>query len=274
MKFTHSKRLASMVMAGALAVSMAAPAFAADDTTNRSVAITGAYADVPIDVVVPTTGTVVVNPYGLPIELTKSDSTKVNLTGQQITTRPMAIKNQSELDLGASVTATATAAGNLKFVAATNVGSTTAGNNAFVYLQSQPLDIATGTTNMTTLAADTNAVTDAITDAFVTWAADGATYNAESDLIITDKTGGAKKDNMFTLAAAEKVAADATATPAVVAHVKYNTESIALIRLAGDLSPVVKTPWSAGRAASADDPAVPADGFTVNLVFTFAPVAG
>lgn len=272
MKF---KKVATLALAGAMALSMAVPAFAAESTTNRSTAITGAYADVPIDVVVPTTGTVVVNPYGLPIELTKTDgTTKVNLTGQQITTRPMAIKNQSELDLTANVTATATAAGNLKFVAATNVGSTTAGNNAFVYLQAQPLDIATGTTNMTTLAADANTVTDAITDAFVTWAADGATYNAENDLIITDKTGGAKKDNMFTLAAATKVAADATATPAVTAHVKYNTESIALIRLAGDLSPVVKTPWSAGRAASADDPAVPADGFTVTLAFTFMPVAG
>lgn len=271
MKF---KKVATLALAGAMALSMAVPAFAAESTTNRSTAITGAYADVPIDVVVPTTGTVVVNPYGLPIELTKTDgTTKVNLTGQQITTRPMAIKNQSELDLTANVTATATAAGNLKFVAATNVGSTTAGNNAFVYLQSQPLDIATGTTNMTTLAADADTVTDAITDAFVTWAADGATYNAESDLIITDKTGGAKKDNMFTLAAAEKVDAVTGANP-VAAHVKYNTESIALIRLAGDLSPVVKTPWSAGRAASADDPAVPADGFTVTLAFTFMPVAG
>lgn len=54
MKFMNKKRFGSTVMAGALALSLAAPAFAAN---NTSTTITGAYADIPIAVSVPTTGT-------------------------------------------------------------------------------------------------------------------------------------------------------------------------------------------------------------------------
>lgn len=102
MKFMNTKRFASTVMAGALALSMAAPAFA-----TGNVVITGTYADIEIAVEVPTTGTAQINPYGLPVTIDKSDRTTVDLVDQKITTQPMSIKNQSSipLEIGASVTA-------------------------------------------------------------------------------------------------------------------------------------------------------------------------
>ena len=82
MKFMNKKRFASSVLAGTLALSLAAPALAANNTTTN---IAGSYADIPIAVVVPTTGTAQINPYGLPVSITKSNDSTVDLTGQKIT---------------------------------------------------------------------------------------------------------------------------------------------------------------------------------------------
>ena len=66
MKFLNKKRVASAALAGALALSMAAPAFA-----SQSV-ITGNYKEIRLAVTVPTTGKAVINPYGLPIALSET----------------------------------------------------------------------------------------------------------------------------------------------------------------------------------------------------------
>lgn len=93
MKFKNMKRFATAAMAGALALSMSAPAFAttAPNTTN----ITGNYNAIKLAVTVPTTGKAVINPYGLPYKL--GDST---ISGQQITTgAALMIQNKSEVAL-------------------------------------------------------------------------------------------------------------------------------------------------------------------------------
>lgn len=256
-----NKKIVSLALAGTLALSLVAPAFAANDTPNTSTTITGAYQDIVIDVTVPETGTVVINPYGLPVEYTKSDDTVKKITGQQITTAPMAIMNNTDLDLDVSVTVTGTAQGSLKFSATTNVDSTTAANNAFVYLQAQPLTIADGTT-ITSKNDDAETLSDAVIDGAVAWTV--AEYNADTDVVVG--TTKVAKDGFVTLkAAAVTPAADAD-TPA---YSTYKTGSIALIRLAGDLSPVVKTPWK--ESSGSGDTAVVGDGFTVKVAYTFAP---
>lgn len=269
MKF---KKIGSLALSGALALSLAVPAFAADTTPNTTTTITGAYQDVIIDVTVPETGTVVINPYGLPIEYTKSDDTVAKITGQQITTAPMAIMNNTDLDLSVSVTVTGTAQGSLKFSPTSNAESTTAANNAFVYLQASQLTIANDATGMTSKADDSETLSDAVIDGAVAWAA--AEYNADTDVVVG--TTKATKDGFVTLKAATVTPADnSDADSPVPAFTTYKTGSIALVRLAGDLSPVVKTPWKESKAESSEGAgdAVVGDGFTVKVAYTFAPAA-
>lgn len=263
------KKIGTLALTGALSLSLAAPAFAAD-TPNTSTTITGAYQDIDIDVTVPATGTVVVNPYGLPVEYTKSDSTVKKITGQQITTAPMAIMNNTDLDLDVSVTVTGTAQGSLKFSTTSNADSTTPANNAFVYLQAQPLTIADGTTGMTNKADDSDTLDDAVIDGAVAWAA--AEYNADTDVVVG--TTKVTKDGFVTLKAAEVTPADNSDPDSpVAAYSTYKSGSIALVRLAGDLSPVVKTPWKESKeeSSSGAGDAVVGDGFTVKVAYTFAP---
>lgn len=63
---TMKNRVLSGAMAGVLAMSLAVPAFAADDHTT---VVTGKYQDTPIAVTVPETGKAFINPYGLNIEV-------------------------------------------------------------------------------------------------------------------------------------------------------------------------------------------------------------
>lgn len=103
MKFMNLKRFASTALAGVLALSMAAPAFAASNTTE----ITGSYEAITLSVVVPTTGKAVINPYGLPYKL----NSEISVSGQQITTAaPLLIQNKSSVALAvtAEITTTAT----------------------------------------------------------------------------------------------------------------------------------------------------------------------
>ena len=58
MKSMNLKRFASTALAGALALSMAVPAFAAGNTT----VISGAYEAVTLSVTVPTTGKAIIKP--------------------------------------------------------------------------------------------------------------------------------------------------------------------------------------------------------------------
>lgn len=111
MKSTNLKRIASTALAGAMALSMGVPAFAADNTTN----ITGKYQPITLNVVVPQTGNAIINPYGLPIEL---DEESV-ITGQQISTAaPLVIKNQSKVALAVKAKVTGTVTGTATFDAA------------------------------------------------------------------------------------------------------------------------------------------------------------
>lgn len=104
MKFMNMKRFASTVLAGTMALSLAVPAMAEDQTT----VITATYADTDLEVTVPATAAATINPYGLPVTL--EDATTV-LSGQPITiATPLMIENQSSvaLKVGANVKAEVT----------------------------------------------------------------------------------------------------------------------------------------------------------------------
>lgn len=101
MKSMNLKRFASIVLAMVMALSLTVPAFASGTTE-----IQGTYTPIELNVVVPDSGTAIINPYGLPYNL----STDVAVSGQQITTgAPLVIQNKSvvALDVKAEVTGTA-----------------------------------------------------------------------------------------------------------------------------------------------------------------------
>ncbi len=96
MKFLNKKRIASATLAGALALSMMTPAFAAEKNTTN---IAGTYTPITLAVAVPATGKAIINPYGLPYTL---DETNV-ISGQQITTgAPLTVQNRSSVALSVS----------------------------------------------------------------------------------------------------------------------------------------------------------------------------
>ena len=96
---TLKTRILSGAMAGVLAMSLAVPAFAADaEAPKNQTVITGAYTETVIDVVVPGTVDAVINPYGLGTTVTKSDGTKIAVTGQVITPT-QTITNNTDLNL-------------------------------------------------------------------------------------------------------------------------------------------------------------------------------
>lgn len=124
MKFMNMKRFGSVAMAGALALSLAAPAFA----TSNSV-ITGNYKTVKLAVTVPTTGKAVINPYGLPIQLSETKS----ISGKGISNAaPLSIQNRSAVPLNVNVSITGTATGGFVFETNASLGSGETGKKGVV----------------------------------------------------------------------------------------------------------------------------------------------
>lgn len=137
MKFMNLKRFGSIAMAGALALSLAAPAFATNSV------ITGNYKEVRLAVTVPSTGKAVINPYGLPITL----SEKYSISGQGISNAaPLTVQNRSAVPLKVNVSITATKTGNFAFETATSIGSTETGNKGLVKFEMFPAPALTETT--------------------------------------------------------------------------------------------------------------------------------
>lgn len=251
MKFMNMKRFGAVVMAGALAVSMMAPAFAA---SNNTTTIEGGYEEMPIAVVVPTTGTAQINPYGLPVTLTKTDTTKVQITGQKITTQPLSLRNQGTVGMDVNASLKVLPKGDASIRGAALTASET-GKEIDVSLEVAGLDnakYAVSTIDPT--------LEDALIDAF----ADPATWTGAGSL-----RAPAAASPSATVTPAKSGAALAVLGAATEAGglVTYGNDSIAMFRLTGELnqepndgaSPAVDTPWTEE------------DGFTATIVFKFTP---
>ena len=252
------KKLASLVMAGALTLSLAAPAFAATDTeitdigaigTASNTEITGTTNVPTIKVTTPNAGAVVVNPYKLTYVVDvgddaddpSDDTTSTN----QIISAVQYIKSESDVPLKVNVTATGKTEGEAVFATTTTVGNTKLTNkSAFVYFQIKGA----------TAAKDSGADTVSITDP------DWGTFSATDAGTIVLGAKAVTKNNTVTLAAATEVADEAGTGTVTI-------PSVAAFRLNGD---AVTSPTKAWTGA---------DKVSATLAFTFtadavAPAAG
>lgn len=137
MKFMNLKRFGSIAMAGALALSLAAPAFASNSV------ITGNYKEVRLAVTVPTTGKAVINPYGLPIAL----SEKYSISGQGISNAaPLTVQNRSAVPLKVNVSITSAKTGSFVFEENAAIADGETGNKGLVKFEMFPAPALTETT--------------------------------------------------------------------------------------------------------------------------------
>lgn len=250
-----SKKFLSLILALVMSLSLAVPAFAAGTSTE----ITGKYQAITINVTVPGTGSAQINPYGLDVSVPDAAGTGTvgKITGQQIVTKPLALQNQTAMDLNVSATvlgvvdvektdmklATTTTKGtpDLAEDAEGYVAPATA-KSAFVYLQMVQ--------NTTLTGAAATVTADKIGEEFTKWAA--SAYDATKDVIVSTKE--TKGSNLVVLRAAKT---NATTD----AFEEYKAGSIAFFRLAGDCVVAPKTEWKA------------TDEFKATIAFTFAPAA-
>ena len=249
-------RILSGAVAGVLTVSLAVPAFA---SANQTV-VDGNFQQTDIAVTVPETGKAFINPYGLDIEVPEdatstTNTNKATISGQQIVSAPMAIRNESKMDLniGAAVTGAIKDGATLMISSTTTKGIGVEGDAdyvapstskaAFVYLQAK----ASTAVDTDLVGASTNVNAAKVATAFAAWAPEA--YDAATDVIVG--TREAKTENLVTLRAATITGTGSSAT------VTYNPGSIALFRLSGDCPASPRTAW------------VDADGFTANIVFSF-----
>jgi hypothetical protein len=244
------KKVMSLALAAAMAASLSIPASAStaaktEDTTNRSLSVDGAYQAVDIAVVVPTTGTVIINPYALPVEIGKDASNNaVKVKNQQIVTKPLTLKNQSDIDLDINVSATATVKGNLALATAAVTPADEKKNTAFLYLDVEASTL-TGATSAVTEAAIAEAWDD------ITWTGYDASSVATNVLALTKSGTAATKEKMGTLAASD-VNTDGS-------FKEYKNGSIAYVGLVGSVAQNPTTAWAAK------------DGVSVKIAFTFVP---
>lgn len=250
------KRVLSGVMTGVMAMSLVVPAFAAENTT----VVDSTFQAADIAVTVPETGKAFINPYGLDIEVPENaeDSTNTNtatISGQQIVSAPMAIKNESKMDLtiGATVTG-AVKTGSTMTLATTSTKGTpdlpdtdanyvapSTSKSAYVYLQAKA-----------STAADTDLIGSSVTVANIAAACadwEPEAYDAATDVIVGTRSSAT--ENLVTLRAATITGSGASAT------VAYNAGSIGLFRLSGDCPAAPRVAWTAD------------DGFTATIAFTF-----
>lgn len=252
------KRFGAAVMGSVMALSLAVPAFA-----TANVEITGTYEEMEIAVVVPDSGEAQINPYGLPVKITKADKTSVEISSEQINTPVLAIRNQSTVPLDVNVSSfKVTPTGGL-IIQGAALTSSEKGKETHVELQVAPL-------NDSTLAVPTtDKIDDKLTDKFAadaTWSgltpANKLTAPAATAANAATVTGAKSTAALATLGAA-KVNSSTNKT-------EYSAKSIALFRLKGTLN---SDPEKTESGAQVADPWASTDGFTANIAFTFKPAA-
>lgn len=250
-----SKKLMSLALASALALSLAAPAFAADNETD----ITATYTPPTISVVVPQTAAAFINPLGLDIKVDATNGP--TLSGRQIISAPMALKNTSASDLqvGATVSVTVNDGSDLRFVSTSTGGASAATKSVFAYIQAIQEKTLVGTDTSGVAAAD-------IATAYGNWEA--SAYDATKDIVVNSALP-ASKDDLVILRAADMSGTGGTFSA-------YKAGSVALVRLAGDCTSTLTTGdgWVKTETNTVDGNQVTTgDGFTVNVAYTFKPAS-
>lgn len=168
------KKVLSFVLVLALVLAVAVPAFATDVTiddpaklaTGATTKITGKTTAGEINITVPTTGMVVVNPYGLTIDAATGETAATG-TSVQVASAWQAIQNNSTTtDIDVSANVTGLVGGNAKLSAATDLptydaAGTIKTNEIWAYLETKvgaalETGALTAPANNVSFAADTN----------------------------------------------------------------------------------------------------------------------
>jgi hypothetical protein len=237
-----NKRIMSLSLAALTTASLATSALAA--TVNTTMKVSAAYKTVTINVTVPTADVAAtINPYALPIEIAKSDNSKVKISGQIVTT-PTSIANDSDFDL--SVGATVTTAVTGVTLSSTKLTKTNTGKDIYAQLQ---LVASSATGEKTTDA-------DSISDTVITESAKDTTWDSATSVTLTADAAGVTKDGLVTLKAATlgtTTGGDSTTT--------YNKGSVALVRVTGSVVESPSTAWAE------------ADKFVTTIAYTFKPAS-
>ena len=214
MKF---KKIMSTVLAGAMALSLSATAFASGSTTDplkQSFDITGTTQAPTILITVPTSGAVTVNPYKMEVTV---GTDKVE---DQVISATQWVENKSDVAIQASVTVTGKVEGNAKLNATTTIPDPS--NTKAKAL----------TTNSVYLVFEA-AVTDDATTAVV-WSGDSATVTDTEKVVVATKAASA---DLGTLAKGDGTAIG-------------TSEGCLAFHLTGDAVETPTTAWTAADKVS------------------------
>lgn len=235
MKRKTMKRLVSTALAGTLALSLAAPALAEEESGGWSTEITATYQEIDLAVTVPGEGSAIINPYGLPVTL--EDGVSI-ISDEQITTAAtLFITNQSEVDLAVSVNGKVTPTDD-------------------VVIKDDGDDVN---------AAETGASTDTLKNVLVKFeifAAPGVDGDDAYTPEIVDPMFAALKgdaDVSLTLAEEADDADDTIILKKGDAEGNAQDGGVAFVRLSGEVAKKPTAGWTAD------------DGFTANIIYTFEP---
>lgn len=263
MKFMNMKRFGSVVMAGALALSLTVPAFAdpapSPSTPVGEVTVTGAYKEIPISVVVPTTGTAQLNPYGLPVNVAIAEDAVTPITGQKITTQPLSIKNIGTVKLDVKGTLLVTPKGDVSIAA--SKGANADGTSKTIAVS---LEVVGLNDEKYKVSAEKESLVFDLNAAF----ADEATWASKQTLAAPAYAKGGTAP-----AAAKSTNAMATLGAATINGdvITFGKDSIALFRLTGDLNEEPVKAATAPATGTEDFPWTTTDGFEAKVAFKFTP---
>lgn len=235
MKFMNMKRFGSIAMAGAMAMSLTAPAFAGSTPAaqpENSTKFETTFNQPEIAVTVPQSGNATINPFGLPVMLGE----EVALSGQPITSLPVLVENRSPVALAVSASVKSTVKGSFTF-SDTAIADNETGNKGNVKFQMFP---APGVTEGYDIAEFYQMFAD-LTD-------DTAGHDAAKDITLKASASGQpdpKADNIIVLREASGG--------------ELQNGGAAFFRLSGTVAKRPTTAW------------VAADGFEALIQFSFEP---
>ena len=182
------KKITSMFLALVMALSLAVPAFASSGTVK----VEGSIQMPTINVVLPTTASMVLNPYSMDVKLNPKDTTTYD---DQVISPVMEVKNMSNIDMQVGIQIAGTKGkGDVKFATAAPAANA-ANKEAFIYAVFQ-----IGAAGMT-ITDPGNVTADAANVAILDEPASGAAAATPKDVTNFETVAGAAADDDNTLAA-------------------------------------------------------------------------
>lgn len=246
------KKFASAVMAGVMALTLTAPAFA----SSGKVDVAGSINLPTINVVLPTTASMVLNPYGLSVKLNPKDTTETPST-DTVLSPTMYVKNLSNIGIQvkATVAGTVGKGSNAQFLTA-KPGSTDKDKGAWVYVKFNIQDDAT------------TAIEKPATDPTLS----GSSATHGTALVSVIATGSDPTEvNGFGLDAAASTAAATINQLAPTATKDPAAGGVLAFRFFGE---AVQSPEKTEGTDSVLDPWTDKDVLSASIAFTFEVVPG